>query len=102
MMKRILTLALASALLFGAPFAGVTRAAVEIIEQEFQSISVTVVGSIMHVTGANGQILQVYNVAGVCVMTLKVDGNDKRYDLNLPKGYYIVKVGKAVKKFPIK
>ena len=40
-------------------------------------------------------------VAGVCVMTLRVDSNDKRFDLNLAKGCYIVKVGRTVRKVSI-
>jgi len=31
-----------------------------------------------------------------------VEGQDKRFDLNLPKGCYIVKVGKVVRKISIK
>ena len=48
-----------------------------------------------------GQVLYIYNVAGVCVMTLRVDSNDKRFDLNLAKGCYIVKVGRTVRKVSI-
>ena len=101
MMKRILTHTFVSAMLFGTPFMASADAAVEIIDQEFQNINITVNGSIMHVTGANGQVLQIYNVAGVCVKSIKVEGSDKLYDLNLPKGCYIVKVGKAVRKISI-
>ena len=48
------------------------------------------------------EMLQIYNVTGVCVMSLRVDGQDKRYNLNLPKGCYIVKVGKVVRKISIR
>ena len=48
-----------------------------------------------------GLIKYIYNVAGVCVMTLRVDSNDKRFDLNLAKGCYIVKVGRTVRKVSI-
>ena len=47
-------------------------------------------------------MLKIYNVSGVCVMSLRVDGQDKRYNLNLPKGCYIVKVGKVVRKISIR
>ena len=55
----------------------------------------------LRVTGGAGQVLYIYNVAGVCVMTLRVDSNDKRFDLNLAKGCYIVKVGRTVRKVSI-
>ena len=63
---------------------GNARSSVEIIDQD------------------NGQTLEVYNIAGVKVMAIKVEGQDKRFDLNLPKGCYIVKVGKVVRKISIK
>lgn len=56
----------------------------------------------LHVTGAAGLDLKVYNVTGVLVKSLRVDSDDKRYDLNLPKGCYIVKVGKTVRKISIR
>ena len=46
-------------------------------------------------------MMQIYNVAGVRVMTVKIDSSDKTYNLNLPKGCYIVKVGKIVRKISI-
>lgn len=78
------------------------NASVEILEQqEFNNVSISVSESTLHVTGASGQVLYIYNVAGICVKTFKVDSNDKRYDLNLPKGCYIIKVGKTVRKISI-
>ena len=41
-------------------------------------------------------------MAGVKVMSIKVEGQDKKYELNLPKGCYIVKVGKTVRKISIR
>ena len=58
--------------------------------------------SVVRVSGANGQVMHVYNVAGVRLMTIRIDGNDKSFELNLPKGCYIVKVGKTVRKISIK
>ncbi len=102
MTKRIFTLTMVFTLLFAVPFVRQAEAAVEIIEQEYQGIFVSVNQSTVHVTGANGQMLQVYNVAGVRIQSFKVEGNDKRYELNLPKGCYIIKVGKVVRKISIK
>mgnify|MGYP003414723536 CR=1 FL=1 len=63
------------------PVAAYTNTAIEIIEPEFQTVSIT----------ANNSKLDI-----------RVDNNDKYYDLNLPKGCYIVKVGKVVRKIYIK
>lgn len=58
-------------------------------------------GSAVRVTGGSGMTLYVYNLAGVCVGQLRVEGPDRRYDLALPKGCYIIKVGKTVRKVNI-
>ena len=75
---------------------------VEIIEQEQQPVVSVTNESTIHVVNANGQMLYVYNVAGVRVKSIVVDGYDRHYDLNLPKGCYIIKVGKTVRKISIR
>ena len=71
--------------------------------EHMQAPNVTVVeGSQLRVTNGNGQTLRVYNVTGVQVRVFKVDGMDKCYDLNLPKGCYIIKIGKTVRKISIR
>lgn len=75
---------------------------VEIIENDFSQISIDLKGSVLHVDGAAGENLYIYNVTGVRVLSIKVDGNDKSYNLNLPKGCYIVKVGSVVRKISIR
>lgn len=77
------------------------RTAIDLIEQEFPTVTLSIVGNVLHVVGAEDELLTVYNVTGVKVMSLKVDGPDKRYTLNLPKGCYIIKVGKVVRKVSI-
>ncbi len=102
MMKRIFTLLLASTLLVGMPVAMYAEQAIELIDNDYQNISISVSESVLHITGANGLVMQIYNVAGVRVMSVKVEGPDKRFELNLPKGCYIVKVGKVVRKISIR
>lgn len=75
---------------------------VEIIEQEQQPVVSVTNESTIHVVNANGLMLYVYNVAGVRVKSILVDGHDRHYDLNLPKGCYIIKVGKTVRKISIR
>ena len=63
---------------------------------------ISVEGQSVHVVGANGQVLDVYNIVGVKIASVKVEGMDKRLDLNLQKGCYILKIGKVVRKVSVK
>lgn len=56
----------------------------------------------LRVTGAEGLKLEIFNVAGIMVVSENIDGVDKRFSLDLPRGCYIVKVGKLVKKISVK
>lgn len=59
--------------------------------------------NILRVTEGSGLTLRIYNIAGGApVLTLKVDSQDKRVEINLPKGIYIVKVGKVARKIVVK
>lgn len=103
MKRRIYTFLFAIALLsFALPTTIKAETSLEMIEQDIHNISISVYGSVLRIEGANDEMLQIYNVTGVCVMSLRVDGQDKRYNLNLPKGCYIVKVGKVVRKISIR
>ena len=101
MMKRLFAILFSMALMLGAPQVVTAGTSIEIIDNDFQSVAVSVSESVLHITGANGQVLQIYNVAGVRVMSVKIDAQDKRIELNLPKGCYMVKVGKFVRKISI-
>lgn len=67
-----------------------------------EEITVTFDTSAIRVTGANGQTLDIYNVAGMKVMSTRVEGDDWHVNVSLPKGCYIVKVGTFVRKISIK
>lgn len=102
MIKKIFTLILVGGLFMGMPMMAHAESSIEIIDQAFPSIDISINGNVLHVTGASGQDLYVYNVTGVRVKSFRVDSNDKRYELNLPKGCYIVKVGKVVRKISVR
>ena len=102
MTNKILTFILSSFLLVAAPTVVSAATSIEIIDNDIQTVAISVNETSLHVTGANGQMLYVYNVAGVRLMSVKVEGQDKKIDINLPKGCYIVKVGKVVRKIYIK
>ena len=102
MRRHLLTFLFVLSLMAVLPQRMSAAANIEIIDNDFQQITVTVTSAgVLHVTGANGLVLQVYNVLGVRVASIKVEGNDKRIDLPLKSGYYIVKVGNVVRKISI-
>lgn len=70
-------------------------------EQETSAITISVNGKSVHVTGANGADLEIYNLTGSKVGRYHIDSNDKTFSLNLPKGCYILKVGGVVRKTSI-
>lgn len=76
----------------------------ELNDNDFTKVVITVSGSVLRVTGAEGMTLCVYNVTGgQPVLKSKIEGQDKSFDLNLPKGVYIVQVGnKATRKIVVR
>ena len=46
--------------------------------------------------------MEVYDILGVKITSVRIDTADKTVTLNLPKGYYIFKVGDTVRKVVIK
>ena len=70
--------------------------------ETISGISITANGSNVRVVGANGETLEVFNITGVKVSTIQIDSADKTVSLSLPKGCYLLKVGKVVRKISIK
>lgn len=101
-MNRIFALLFIFSLWMGSPSVAQANTRIEIIDN-VEDINISISDGVLRVTGANGQVLSLYNVAGVKVMSVRVDGAEKSFDLNnMPKGCYIVKVGKVVRKIAIK
>lgn len=101
-MTRFLLTILFSAVMLGSVVSSANAMPeIEMIDNDVQSVAISVVESTIHVTGANGMVLTVYKITGDCIVKVKVDGNDKRFDFNLPKGCYILQVGKVVRKIVI-
>ena len=74
MKKKIFaSIVLAGMMAVGVPTMASAEASVLIIEQESQRITVSVSGSVLRVSGADGEVLHIYNVTGVRVMSIKVD-----------------------------
>jgi len=103
-LKRILLFSITLLSLSLAPaFASETEPAAPDVEQpQALAVTINVSGSTVHIANANGMTLQVVSVTGSTVATVKIDSNDKRVELNLTKGCYILKVGKVVRKISIR
>ena len=94
MNKSILTILMMLCMMFAVSMVSSARTgAEEMIDMEVQKISLTYSGGVMHITGANSQIVTIYNLAGVAVKSFRVEGQDKRFNLSLSDGVYIIKVG---------
>lgn len=99
-MKKIWIIALAT-LLFGNIHSVATAQPDETPEMEMEAIHIIVRGNRAHITNADGKTLEIYNLTGVRVAFIPIDGNDKQLPLNLTRGCYIMKVGKVVRKITI-
>ena len=102
MTKTLLTILFATTLMLGNPLTSRANAALEIIDNDFQNVVISVSESTIHVSGGAGQMLAIYDLAGVRVVYFKIDSAEKHFDLGLPKGCYIVKVGKVVRKIAVR
>ena len=93
MVKKIFTpFILTLILLMGGVTTARAEAPADMIEQEIPSITITITNNILHVVGAENEVLSIYNITGVKVLNVRVDGSDKHYTLNFPRGCYIVKI----------
>lgn len=98
--KILLTVALAAA----TPMYMIAEPMIEIVNFAIDPenpVGIEYSNGTINVSGASGMTLYIYNVAGVCVHTSKIDADYKRVDVGLSKGCYIVKVGKVVRKISI-
>ncbi len=101
-MKKSLHIKLLGALLIGSPLSLMAEEMYEAPELEIATVTLTMDGSNVRVCGANGQTLNVYNLAGVKVGSFRIDSNDKTIELNLGKGCYILKVGNVARKVSVR
>ena len=70
--------------------------------EERNDVQISVSQSVVHVTNAEGQVLEVISLTGRHVMTVRIESPAQRIELtNISKGCYIIKVGKVVRKIVI-
>ncbi len=70
---------------------------------EVSAVGITMSGSsTVHITNAEGLVLQVYNIIGRAVETHRIESTDQLIKLSQPRGCYMLKVGKVVRKISIR
>lgn len=72
------------------------------IEQLDDQPEVSMEGQTVCVTGAQGQELVVVSLTGRQLLKVKIESASQRVELNIPKGCYILKVGKVVRKIQVR
>lgn len=104
MKKRLLIFTFAMSMMLAVPASlKATEAEMPVAEQQTidEDITITVNGQWVVINGAQGQTLEVVSLTGRRVMTVKIDSPAQRIELNVPKGCYILKIGKVVRKVTI-
>ena len=102
MKKHLLIYSLTLILLMAFPFVMNAVPVAPGIEQVMDDdVNMTVNGQIVTVTGAQGETLEVVSLTGRRVMTVKIESPAQKVELNIPKGCYILKIGKVVRKVSI-
>ena len=99
-MKRLLVYAFSMAMLMiPASMLKASEMADYAIEQAIdEEITIAINGQSVTISGAQGQTLEVISLTGRKVMTVKIESPAQHIDLNVPKGCYILKIGKFVRK----
>jgi predicted nuclease of restriction endonuclease-like (RecB) superfamily len=100
-MKRILIVLVMTLLVF-APLAAQKSEKVAVATQE-TTLSVIQTGKTLQLQNATvGEKMEVLSIVGVRIVEKKIESSNQSFTLELPKGYYIVKIGTAVRKISVK
>ena len=104
MTKKILIFSFIATLTLMAPQAVKANDAVmPALEQTIdEDIAISISGQTVTISGAQGQTLEVISLTGSRVMSAKIESPSQRIDLNVPKGCYILKIGKVVRKVTVR
>jgi hypothetical protein len=103
MTRRLLILSLAGLLTVAIPaITSASEMEFAAVEQIGTSVTISVSGQTVLVAGAQGETLEVVSLTGRQVMTVKIESPAQRVELNVPRGCYILKVGKVVRKIQVR
>ena len=104
MIKRLLIFSVALLMMLSAPVF-VSAAEADMMQQEQtieDDITISVNGQWVTINGAQGLTVEVVSLTGRLVKTVKIESPAQRIELNVPKGCYILKIGKVVRKVAIR
>ncbi len=104
MTKKLLILSLAVSMMLSVPVL-VKAAEAEMLQTEQtldDDITISVNGQWVTVNGAQGLTLEVVSLTGRQIKTIKIESPAQRIELNIPKGCYILKIGKVVRKVAVR
>ncbi len=74
-----------------------------IYQTEPKSVEISAYDSCIKVKNAPaGSVLEIYSVVGIKVKEIKLTSSDGEYPVNIPKGYYIIRIGEIVRKVVIR
>ncbi len=102
MTKRLLIFTLTTLLLLSCPLSIMAADAEMAIAEQVDDITISVSGQTVFINGAQGLTLEVVSLTGRRVVSYKIDSPAQRIELNIPKGCYILKIGKVVRKVSIR
>lgn len=104
MMRKLLHISAILALLLVSPVSASAAPNYEAGVLEYRDLepSVTYAQGILYVNGGEGKTLEVISLTGRKVMEEQIDSPAQKFELNIPKGCYIVKVGNVVRKISVR
>ena len=108
MMRKLLHISAILALLLVAPVSASADPVYEAGVLEYQDIepTITYAQGVLYINGAEGKTLEIVSLTvsltGRKVMEEQIDSPAQKFELNIPKGCYIVKVGNVVRKISVR
>lgn len=94
---------LAGLLVFPATRAAEKKDYAVISQKDLPPIEISAYDSCIRVKNAPvGSVLEIYSVVGIKVKEFKIKESDGEYPVNIPKGYYIIRIGDTVRKVVIR
>lgn len=104
MKKRFLTLTCAALLGLTAPVCAMNMVFEMGVAEQTDELQPTIgiEGNVATIQWASGMTLEVVSLTGRAIASYKIESPSQRIELNLPKGCYILKVGKVVRKVTVR
>jgi maltodextrin utilization protein YvdJ len=103
MTKRLLIFTFAASLMMApVQILRAADASYEMAQDISDEVTITVNGQMVTISGAQGETLEVISLTGRKIMSVRIDSPAQRIELGVPKGVYILKVGKVVRKVSLR